>query len=139
MWFWRRRRHPPPVLFPPLDRLAELVDSVVMLLDEAPSPAPDLEQAMVERPEEEVTEGHVLFVPAPAGYRLLERDGPPPAGSDVVELAEARYCVLRLGPSPLPGDRRRCAFLEQEPPGENRTQTGARGEPDRGHESGAPG
>lgn len=111
-----------------------------MLLDEAPSPAPDPEPTVVELPEEEVAEGHVLFVPGPAGYRLFERDGPPPAGVDVVELDEARYRVLRLGPSPLPGDRRRCAFLEQEPPGENRTQTGAaRGEPDRGHESGAPG
>lgn len=137
MWFRRRRRHPPPVLLPPLDRLTELVDRVVTLLDQEPAPAP--EPAVVERPEdEEVAEGHVLFVPGAAGYRLLARDGPPPARVDVVELDEVRYRVLRLGPSPLPGDRRRCAFLE-EPPEENRTPTGGGAEPDRGHESGAPG
>jgi hypothetical protein len=145
MWFWRRRRPPPPVLLPPLDRLAELVDRVVTLLDEAPTPAP--EEALAEEREEPdardeddaVAAGHLLFVSGPAGYGLLRRDGPTPARGDVVELDEKRYRVLRLGPSPLPGDRCRCVFLEQEPQAENRTPTGERGEPDRGHESGAAG
>jgi hypothetical protein len=141
MWFRRRRRHPPPVLLPPLERLAELVDRVVTLLDQAPTPAPEqaVAESEAEPAEEEVREGHVLFVPSSAGYRLLARDGPAPDRVDVVELDEERYRVVRLGRSPLPRDRRRCAFLEQEPPAENRTQTGAGGEPDREHESGAPG
>jgi hypothetical protein len=140
MWFRRRRRHPPPVLLPPLERLAELVDRVVTLLDEAPAPEPAVADVPTVTGEgQEAAEGHVLFVPGPAGYRLLRRDGPAPARADVVELDEARYRVLRHGPSPLPGDRCRCAFLEQEPHVENRTPTGERGEPDRGHESGAPG
>jgi hypothetical protein len=148
MWFRRRRRHPPPVLLPPLERLAELVDRVVTLLDQAPTPAPaehvaagPAQQAAPEESWEEAPVGaeHVLFVPGPAGYTLLRRDGPAPARADVVELDDVRYRVLRLGPSPLPGDRGRCAFLEQERLVENRTPTGARGEPDRGHASGDPG
>jgi hypothetical protein len=123
MWFWRRRRQPPPVLLPPLDRLAELVDSVVSLLDEAP-PSPPEQAAAEERHEvAEVAEAHVLFVASPAGYRLHQREGPPPAVGDLVELDEGRFRVLRLGPSPLPGDRRRSAFVEQEQPGANRTST----------------
>ena len=44
MWLWRRRRRqlPPPLLLPSLDRLAELIDRVVALLDDvtlAPEPA----------------------------------------------------------------------------------------------------
>jgi hypothetical protein len=122
MWFWRRRRQPPPVLLPPLDRLAELVDSVVSLLDEAPPPS---EQVAAEERHEvaDVAEGHVLFVAGPAGYRLHQREGPPPAAGDLVELGDGRYRVLRLGPSPLPGDRRRSAFVEQELPGTDRTST----------------
>ncbi|MGZ8702712.1 MAG: hypothetical protein ACXWZY_10550 [Gaiellaceae bacterium] len=118
--------------------MAELVDRVVALLDQAaaPVPASKPEQAPVRA---ETTEGHVLFLPGAAGYRLFERDGPPPRRLGVVVLDAGRYRVLRVGASPLPGDRRRCAFLEQEPSGENRTPPGARGEPDRGHESGAPG
>lgn len=137
MWFRRRRRKQPPVLLPPVDRLAELVDRVVTLLDEPPSPVP--EQMVAERPDADVADDHVAFVPGPAGYRLLVREGTAPAVGKEMELDELRYRVLRIGPSPLPGDRRRCAFLEQEPPRENRSPPGAGGEPDRGHESSAPG
>jgi hypothetical protein len=96
---------------------------------------------MAERPEEEeeVAEGHVLFVPGPDGYRLLARDGDPPSAVDVLELDGVRFRVLRLGPSPLQGDQRRCAFLEQESPTEDRISTSERGEPDRRDEGGAPG
>ena len=136
MWFrrlFRRRRPPPPVLLPSLDRLAELIERVVELLDEvgrspareaAPAPAPNLpdaEPSAVPNPAPSVN-GHVLFVPWPDGYRLLEREGAPPARGDMVELGEDGFSVLRLGPSPLPGDRRRCAYLErEEPPKVDRT------------------
>jgi hypothetical protein len=105
-------------VLPPLERLSELVERVVVLLDEVPAPAPVAE----ERPQEEPA-GHVLFVSSPTGYRLLERHGPAPERGEVLELEESRCRVLRLGPSPLPGDRRRCAFLEQDPPEQNRTPT----------------
>ncbi len=56
--------------------------------------------------------GHVLFVWSPAGYALLARAGePPPVGSEV-GVSGGRLVVVKIGPSPLPGDRRRCAFLD---------------------------
>ena len=137
MWFrrlFRRRRPPPPVLLPSLDRLAELIERVVELLDEvgrspvrepapapAPTPASDVEPRAVPNPAPSV-DGHILFVPWPDGYRLQEREGAPPARGDVLELGEDAFSVLRLGPSPLPGDRRRCAYLQrEEPPKVDRT------------------
>ena len=127
MWFrrfFRRRRPPPPVLLPTLDRLAELIESVVDLLDQvAGEPAHTRPAAPVaaHNPRQAVA-GHVLFVPSPEGYRLLERDGAPPARGDLVDVEGNRFRVLRLGPSPLPGDRRRCVCLEmQEPPKVDRT------------------
>src|SRR5262249_13556390 len=45
-------------------------------------------------------------------YRLVMRDdGPPVVGSEIV-VDDTAYRIVRLGPSPLPGDRRRCAFAE---------------------------
>lgn len=124
MWFRRRRRRqPPPVLLPSLDRLAELIERVVALLDQVSlAPVPVSEEIVLKqhnpRP---IVEGWVALVPSPEGYRLLEREGPPPARGASLELEEGSLVLLRLGPSPLPGDRRRCAFLEQEPPSAERT------------------
>ena len=58
---------------------------------------------------------HVLFVPSASGYTLVERDGVAPAVGAFVELTEPRgsFVVRRLGPSPLPGPKRRCAYLER--------------------------
>jgi len=114
MWFrLRRRRQPPPVLLPSLDRLSELVERVVGLLAQAAT-APEA-TVEPETPREHIG-GHVLFVASTAGYRLLDRDGVPPARGDALVLdgAGAVAVVLRLGPSPLPGDRRRCAFVERQ-------------------------
>jgi hypothetical protein len=56
--------------------------------------------------------GHVLFVWSPSGYTLLGRAGaPPPVGSEVGVSGGLRV-VTKIGPSPLPGDRRPCAFLD---------------------------
>jgi hypothetical protein len=133
MWFRRRRRRQPlpPVLLPSLDRLGELIERVVALLDQV-SLAPVPEQAAKPRLEEElvleqhkpesVADGWVAFVPSPDGYGLVQLDGPPPGRGTAVELDGGTFLVLRLGPSPLPGDRRRCAYLErQEPPLAERT------------------
>jgi hypothetical protein len=55
---------------------------------------------------------HLLFVWKPTGYELREQDGELPAVGSVVELEEGRMQVNRIAPSPLPGDERRCAFLQ---------------------------
>ena len=133
MWFRRRRRRqPPPVLLPSLDRLAELIERVVALLDQvslAPIPAPRPERAveivLKQHNPEPMAEGWVGFVHSPDGYRLVQRDGVPPDPGTAVELDDGTFLVLRLGPSPLPGDRRRCAFVErQEPASAERTLDG---------------
>ncbi len=59
--------------------------------------------------------GFVLFVPTPAGYRLAAPDGLVPRPGERLRVEDVSYRVLRLGPSPLPGDRRRCVFLEPHP------------------------
>jgi hypothetical protein len=56
--------------------------------------------------------GHVLFVWSAAGYELLARPGEPPSVGSEVEVSAGRRVVSKVGPSPLPGDGRRCAFLE---------------------------
>ena len=56
---------------------------------------------------------HLLFVSMPTGYELRERDGELPALGAVVEEEDlGRMVVTRIGPSPLPGDDRRCAYLQ---------------------------
>lgn len=54
---------------------------------------------------------HLLFFPCADGYRIEPRDGPPPAVGSTVEVDGARFDVTREGPSPLPGDDRRCAYM----------------------------
>jgi hypothetical protein len=56
--------------------------------------------------------GHVLFVWTPAGYELLARSGEPPAVGSEVGFSGGLRVVTKIGPSPLPGDRRPCAFLD---------------------------
>ncbi len=54
---------------------------------------------------------YLLFVSSAQGYTLREREGElPPVGGEVEE-GEQRYRVSKHAPSPLPGDRRRCAYL----------------------------
>jgi len=55
---------------------------------------------------------YLLFVSKPTGYELRERHGDPPAVGDVVEEEDGRMRVSKLAPSPLPGDSRRCAYLQ---------------------------
>ena len=57
---------------------------------------------------------HLLFIATPAGYSLAEQEGPPPRSGDRIEIPgqATSFLVLKLGPSPLPNDRRSCAFLE---------------------------
>ena len=55
---------------------------------------------------------YLLFVSKPTGYELRERDGELPQVGTVVEEEEGRMIVTRIGASPLPGDDRRCAYLQ---------------------------
>jgi hypothetical protein len=58
-------------------------------------------------------EGCVAFAPTAVGYQLVELPGgPPEIGSTVeVEGCEGALVVTRYGRSPLPFDRRPCAYL----------------------------
>jgi hypothetical protein len=56
---------------------------------------------------------YLVFVWRPTGYRLEERDGAPPEPGAEVEVGDgATQRVGKIGPSPLPGDRRPCAYLQ---------------------------
>jgi hypothetical protein len=52
----------------------------------------------------------LAFVPG-AAYRLVELDDPAAISGRAIEIEGERYEIARIGPSPLPGDDRRCAYL----------------------------
>jgi hypothetical protein len=86
------------------EREHELLEREQALAAEPP-PAP-------EAPEEPPAEtSHLLFV-AGERYRLVERDGPAPAPGAEVEVDGEPFVVQHLAASPLPGDRRRAAYVE---------------------------
>jgi hypothetical protein len=73
--------------------------------------APPSESESEPEPEPEpVAPGHVLLLSTTEGYRLVERDGPPPAPGGLVAHDGRDYGVLGRGRSPLPGDRRPCVL-----------------------------
>ena len=63
-------------------------------------------------PADAAATGHLLFVPTAGRYVLVDRDGRVPAAGEDVEANDARFRVSRVAPSPLPGDARRCAYLQ---------------------------
>ena len=69
------------------------------------------ERALEEREQALTTQDppRLGFVPGPE-YRLREIDGDLTAGATLT-LDDVEYVVARVGPSPLPGDARRCAYL----------------------------
>lgn len=58
----------------------------------------------------------LAFVPGEE-YRLLEIDSAPLAAGAALTVDDVDYEVARVGPSPLPGDVRRCAYLVRGPRG----------------------
>jgi chromosome segregation ATPase len=54
---------------------------------------------------------HILYLTGD-GYRMVERDGLAPTIDTHVEVDGRGFVVTRVGCSPLPGDRRACAYLE---------------------------
>ena len=79
--------------------------------DPDPSPEPVLYPVTPELPRPQLG-GFVLFVPTVEGYRLAMPDGVVPERGERLSVEDSWYHVVRLGPSPLPGDARRCVFLE---------------------------
>jgi hypothetical protein len=56
--------------------------------------------------------GHVRFLWSTHGYELVERAGDPPVPGSELEEDDRRFRVMKVAPSPLPGDRRPCAYLQ---------------------------
>jgi hypothetical protein len=56
--------------------------------------------------------GHLLFLWSPSGWTLQERQGDAPSVGATVQDGERTLRVSKVGPSPLPGDRRPCAFTQ---------------------------
>jgi hypothetical protein len=108
----RLRRKPAPLDLSGLARVEELIARVVDLVPQVAG-VPDLAEPPAEETPPEPTadpslSSHLLLFP---GYTLVARSGPAPARGRTIEHEGTVYTVLRLGPSPLPGDRRRCSFL----------------------------
>jgi hypothetical protein len=55
---------------------------------------------------------HLRFVWTANGYELREREGEVPSVGEEVEEDDHRLRVTKVAPSPLPGDLRRCAYLQ---------------------------
>jgi hypothetical protein len=55
---------------------------------------------------------YLEFVWTPHGYEFHEREGDPPQVGSEVEEDSGRFVVMKVAPSPLPGDGRRCAYLQ---------------------------
>ena len=58
------------------------------------------------------TNGYLVFISKPSGYELRERQGDVPGVGQEIDEDGMRLRVLKIGPSPLPGDRRRCVYLQ---------------------------
>ena len=56
--------------------------------------------------------GHLLFVWSSHGWTLQQREGDAPAVGSTVEANEMLLRISKIGPSPLPGDRRLCAYTQ---------------------------
>jgi hypothetical protein len=55
-------------------------------------------------------DGYLLLVWTTSGWVLREQDGELPAVGDRLDEGGSRLIVSKIGPSPLPGDRRRCVY-----------------------------
>jgi hypothetical protein len=55
---------------------------------------------------------HLRFVWTTNGYELREREGDAPSLGEEVDEGEVRLRVTKVAPSPLPGDSRRCVYLQ---------------------------
>ncbi|MBV8478852.1 MAG: hypothetical protein JOY72_00985 [Actinobacteria bacterium] len=58
-----------------------------------------------------MADGHLLYVWSTSGYELREEPGDVPAVGAAIEQDGRTLHVTKVGPSPLPNDRRLCAYL----------------------------
>ena len=91
-----------------LRSLRATVVALTARLEGVEARVPEAEEGPPAPPE---PEGHVLLVPSPAGYRLVELPGPPPAPGATVEHEGRRYSALSRGRSPFPADGRPCMLV----------------------------
>jgi hypothetical protein len=63
-------------------------------------------------PDTVVEMSYLVFVCKPTGYELREREGDPPAVGDEIEEDSTAMKVTKVAPSPLPGDPRRCVYVQ---------------------------
>ena len=54
--------------------------------------------------------GYLLFAWSPDGYQLRERDGELPAAGSEIKDDGSVLAVVKVGPSPFPGDPRLCVY-----------------------------
>ena len=137
LWAEIDRRHREGRGSEPEEPSSEPEENVVRLepakpsLEAVPDPDPELDRLQAEnrRLQEEITRlhdeftklrlveapeapaSHLLFVPTAARYLMVERQGPPPAPGEELDLNEGTFLVGKLGRAPFPGEQRPCAFL----------------------------
>ena len=58
-----------------------------------------------------MADGHLLYVWKVTGYELREAEGDVPGVDTEVEQDGTTLRVTKVAPSPLPGDKRQCAYL----------------------------
>jgi len=58
-----------------------------------------------------MADAHLLFIWKPSGYELHEEPGDAPAVGSELERDGEQLRVTKVAPSPLPGDRRACAYV----------------------------
>ena len=110
--------HGEEALAPAGRRLADLFAGVEAGLDEVRERLTAVEartEALARRdagprePEAGASEcDYLVYLASPAGYRLTSESGPLPAGGE--RVVDETATVLRVGPSPFPGDARPCVF-----------------------------
>jgi hypothetical protein len=104
---------PPAPLWKQIAAQLDLLEGLAHRVEQALNRLPSLRLVPPPaEPEEQADEQHLCFLPATSGHELIELDGPPPALGAVVDLGDGRLGeVVKLAGSPLPHDRRRCAYL----------------------------
>jgi hypothetical protein len=55
---------------------------------------------------------YLAFIWTPTGYELREERGELPRPGSTIESDGKQWTVVKVAPSPLPGDNRTCAYLQ---------------------------
>ena len=100
--------------------IADLRTALVEKTAEVAAATADLAEARRELAMRPLPDGvpddrHLLFVPGPEGYTMLERSGPAPEVGAAIELGGASFAVLKVGSSTLLGVQIHCALLARSP------------------------